>query len=209
MTNSYNPHTNVVMFKGTDGVDHSLIKFDDPKDPFYMNFEKLKTSEPVVKENPTGHVVMSQKPDAATIELAQKVLTSQKIQLARGNGSILEGIYLGNSSKGNKLAAVVKNNDKPAQHKTLYGADWNPAWIMNFALVNGKAEYLGESFEKKFPNSITDEYRRVMDMCKKRGIAGSSYLGYDITCERQGTDTRPAYEMTVIKKDNLVMRTYE
>ncbi len=209
ITLSPEPYNRVMRFQGSDGVDHATLKFDDPKDPFYLNLDKPKEDESVSPKDETGHVMMSQKPDAATIALAQKVLTSQKTHLARGNGSILEGMYLGSSSKGSELAAIVKRNDKPVGHNALYGADWNPMWVMNFSLVNGKVQYVGESFEKKFPQSIENEYRRVLDACKKRGMGGSSYLGYDITCERQGTDSKPEHEMTILKKDTLVLRAYE
>jgi hypothetical protein len=69
--------------------------------------------------------------------------------------------------------------------------------------------YVGESFEKSFPQSITSEYKRVLDMCKIKVLSGSSYLGYDISCERQGSMAQPIYEMTILKKDQLVLRDYE
>lgn len=173
---------------------------------------EIINSKSIVNNANTQSVAISRMPTSVETALAQKVIQTKSTQLGRGNGYMVEGLYLGTSTSGRDLAAVVKTADTPINSKSIYGKNWNPQWVMNFTdTSNGQrpALYTGESFEKSFPLSISNEYKRVLDMCNIKGISGSSYLGYDISCERQGSMAQPIYEMTILKKDQLVLRDYE
>ena len=213
LTVSPHPYNGVMRFQvSKDGVDKSEIVMDDSVNPTYMMSRSESASVIQNASQPTNQVMMSKQPTSVETALAQKVIQTKSTQLGRGNGYMVEGIYLGTSSSGRDLAAVVKTADAPINSKSVYGKNWNPQWIMNFTdTSNGQHPplYSGESFEKSFPQSITNEYKRVLDMCKIKGLSGSSYLGYDISCERQGSMAQPIYEMTILKKDHLVLRDYE
>jgi hypothetical protein len=215
LTLSPHPYNGVMRFQvAKEGVDKSEIVMDDSINPTYLM--SRSESARVIQNTPqsTNQVMMSKRPSSVETALAQKVIQTKSTQLGRGNGYMVEGIYLGTSSSGRDLVAVVKTADTPINSKSIYGKNWNPQWVMNFedcSTMNLKCPptYVGESFEKSFPQSITSEYKRVLDMCKIKGLSGSSYLGYDISCERQGSMAQPIYEMTILKKDQLVLRDYE
>lgn len=193
-------------------VDKNEIVMDDNVNPTYLMSRSESATVIQNTPQPTNQVMMSKQPTSVETALAQKVIQTKSTQIGRGNGYMVEGIYLGTSTSGRDLAAVVKTADAPINSKSVYGKNWNPQWIMNFTdTSNGQRPplYSGESFEKNFPQSITNEYKRVLDMCKIKGLSGSSYLGYDISCERQGSMAQPVYEMTILKKDQLVLRDYE
>lgn len=121
-----------------------------------------------------------------------------------------EGLYLGQNNEGCERVAVARTGDTPVDHKTLYGNATQYQSILNIKQCgNGTVEFTGESVERTFPRSIEAEYKRVHGMCKIKGVAMSSHLGYDIDCQRQGSTAEPVYEMTVVKKDRLVGRAYE
>lgn len=213
LTLSPHPYNGVMRFQvSKEGVDKSEIVMDDGANPTYL---MSRSESSTILQNtlqPTNQVMMSKQPSSIETALAQKVIQTKSTQLGRGNGYMVEGIYLGTSSSGKDLAAVIKTADIPINSKTIYGKNWNPQWVMNFTdMSNGQRPplYTGESMEKSFPHAITNEYKRVLDMCKIKGLSGSSYLGYDISCQRQGSMAQPIYEMTILKKDLLVLRDYE
>lgn len=155
---------------------------------------------------------MSKKPSAAENDLVGKVFKSKDTVLSRQGNNILEGIYLGENDQGCQLAALTRSSGQQYTHNYLTLSANAPEWIMNFKQCQGKpTEYLGESFEKTFPKDykVEMEFRRVVDMCKLRGMGMGSYLGYNMDCKRMGSAAKPVYEVTMTKKEKLVTRSYE
>ncbi|MDD4950508.1 hypothetical protein [Sulfuricurvum sp.] len=162
--------------------------------------------------NTDEQMKISKKPSAVENDLASKVFKIKDTVLSRQGGNILEGIYLGENDQGCQLVAVSKSSGQQYTHNFLTLSANAPEWIMNFKQCQGKpTEYLGESFEKIFPSDykVEMEFRRVVDMCKVRGTGIGSYLGYNMDCKRLGDTLKPVYEVTMTKKERLVMRSYE
>lgn len=128
--------------------------------------------------------------------------------LRRTAGKVQEGYSLGTTSDGCRLSAVRTTPDTPVGHKVIYN-DGGYSKTMNYKeCQDGSVREIGESMETHAPQSIHPEMDRVLGMCKLRGASSSSYLGYDIACERLGDNGNPTYQTTVVKKDTLVERTY-
>ncbi|MCK9373008.1 MAG: hypothetical protein M0P91_07405 [Sulfuricurvum sp.] len=199
-------------FKVKPGADRSEIKlFDGPLPPY---FEKVSDSQNreknTLQRSINNDVSMSKQPGQNDNDLAKKVFSAKNNVLARQNGAVMEGIYLGQNDQGCHLAALTKSVDRPYGHQYLYGNKNMPERIMGFKQCRDETiEYIGESFETNFPVSIESEYNRVLNSCKIRGMAMGSYLGYNIDCQRQGPTNEPLYEIMIVKKDKLVTRVIE
>jgi hypothetical protein len=210
ITLSPHPYNSTMRFQVTQEgrVERKEIIFETDTNPTYL----LQRSESQVEEREalSNTVMMSKSPTQPITALAAKTIASKNTVLERQNGSVLEGVYLGQNDSGCQLAAVMSAPDQSYGHTIVYN-DKNPAsWIMNYKQCsNAPIEYLGESFERSFPASITQEYNRVLNMCRIRGAAMGSFMGYNIDCSRQGSMAQPIHEVTITKKDKLVIRTYE
>lgn len=199
-------------FKPEIGVNRDEIKiFKGALPPYYMK-SVGRTDEPVMQPSSVNDntLKMSKSSTPAMTALASKTIASKNTVLERQGGSVLEGLYLGQNNSGCHLAAVMSAPDQSYGHTAVY-SDKKPAnWIMNYKQCsNTPIEYTGESFERSFPSSITQEYNRILNMCRIRGAAMGSFMGYNIDCTRQGSMAQPVYEMTILKKDQLVLRDYE
>lgn len=199
-------------FKPEMGVNRDEIKiFKGALPPYYMKSTE-RPDEPAMQPSSVDDntLKMSKSSTPAMTALASKTISSKNTVLERQNGSVLEGVYLGQNDSGCQLAAVMTAPDQSYGHTSVYN-DKKPAnWIMNYKQCsNAPIEYLGESFERSFPASITQEYSRVLNMCRIRGAAMGSFMGYNIDCSRQGSMAQPVHEVTITKKDKLVIRAYE
>lgn len=199
-------------FKPEMGVNRDEIKiFKGSLPPYYMKSTE-RPDEPAMQPSSVDDntLKMSKSSTPAMMALASKAIASKNTILERQNGSVLEGVYLGQNDSGCQLAAVMSAPDQSYGHTSVYD-DKKPAkWIMNYKQCsNAPIEYTGESFERSFPASITQEYNRVLNMCRIRGAAMGSFMGYNIDCSRQGSMAQPVYEVTITKKDKLVIRAYE
>lgn len=213
LTLSPHPYNGVMRFQVTkEGVNKNEIVMDDSINPTYM---MSRSESAVVMQNtpqPTNQVMMSKQPTSSENDLVAKVFKIKDTVLSRQGGNILEGMYLGENEQGCQLAAITKSSGRQLPHNFLTLSANAPEWIMNFKQCQGKpTEYLGESFEKKFPGNVEVEmeFRRVLDMCKIRGMGMGNYLGYNMDCKRLGDTSKPVYEVTMTKKERLVMRSYE
>lgn len=210
ITLSPHPYNNTMRFQVTQEgrVDRKDITFETDTNPTYLM--QRSESQVEVREAPSDSVMMSKSPTLAITALATKTIASKNTVLERQNGSVLEGVYLGQNDTGCQLAAVMSAPDYNYGQAIVYN-DKKPAnWIMNYKqCANVPIEYIGESFERSFPSSITQEYNRVLNMCRIRGAAMGSFMGYNIDCARQGSIAQPVHEVTITKKDKLVIRTYE
>lgn len=211
LTISPHPYNNVIRFQvSQEGVlNHKEIKLETDINPTYL----LERSEAQFEESkviPSNDVMMSKSPTPPITALAAKTIASKNTVLERQNGSVLEGLYLGQNDSGCHLAAVMSAPDHNYGHAIVYN-DKKPAnWIMNYKqCTNAPIEYTGESFERSFPSAITQEYNRVLNMCRIRGAAMGSFMGYNIDCTRQGSMAQPVHEVTITKKEKLVIRSYE
>jgi len=206
------PFNHVLRFQPTYTVDRTaIVKYSDPL-PWYsckaVSVNQYNFSEGT--NNLSSGAQMSKQPSQTQVALAEKSLRARNTALGRVNGAIEEAVYLGSNNKGCELSAVMGTIDKPVDQKYAYGKSNKPEWIMNFKKCsNGAVEYIGESFERGFSSAVEPEYERVLGVCRVKGVGMSSYLGYDVNCERQGADRDTYYEMTIIKKDKLIARIYE
>lgn len=209
---SRHPFNGVIRFQPSYGVDKTAIQmYNDPL-PWYTQKATVQASIPAsVATTQSNNIAMTTAPSNMATSLAMKTFSMQDTTLERQSGIVMEGMYLGSNSEGCYLAAVAKSVDRPLGHKYLYGKGSNAGTISNFKQCGEGApvEFIGESFERSFPQAIEAEYGRTLNMCKIRGGALSSQLGYDITCRRLGEVIKPAYEMTIVKKDKLVLRAIE
>lgn len=201
-----------VDFVVTSGVDRSQIKIStDPNPPYLFKTKKPLEEDEMQAEAPADlSVKASRQPTPPETDLAKRTLGAKNTTLSRTGGYVSEGMYLGPNAQGCDRAAVARTGDTPMNHQTLYGNASHYQWIMNYKQCgNDAVEFIGESVERTIPRSIESEYKRVLGMCKIKGMAMGAYLGYDIDCQRQGSMAEPVYEMTVVKKDKLVGRGYE
>lgn len=211
LTLSRHPYNGVMRFQvSKEGVDKSEIVMDDALNPAYLMNRSDSARVEQSASQPTDQVMMSKSPTSAITALATKAIASKNTVLERQNGSVLEGVYLGQNDTGCQLAAVMSAPNYNYGQAIVYN-DKKPAnWIMNYKqCANTPIEYTGESFERSFPSSITQEYNRVLNMCRIRGAAMGSFMGYNIDCSRQGSMAQPVHEVTITKKDKLVIRAYE
>lgn len=204
------PFNGVMRFQPVSGVDATKIEKYSDALPWYTR----KAPDQVLASTANGAVdnavAMSKAPTQNENDLAAKVFKAGGTVLARQNGSVLEGIFLGQNDSGCNLVAVAKSVDRPYGHKNLYGGKSTQETVFGYKQCrDGKVDYIGESFETNFPVAIENEYNRVLDTCRIRGVAMGSYLGYNIDCQRQGATNSPIYELTIVKKDKLVVRTLE
>ena len=232
---SAHPFNGVMRFQPKLGIENMKEKYSDPL-PWYSNsarqnsaqsdktssssgtIEKVNLSTGVIEKitlsspntaQANQSVAMSRTPNAEEGGLAEKSINSRSNTLGRVNGRVLEAIYLGRNERGCDLAAVTKQTDQPYGHKYAYGRNDGSEAIMGYRRCNGQTEFIGESFEKKFPVAIENEYNHVLGMCKLRGAGMGSYLGYNIDCQRLGAMNEPVYETLIVKQDKLVVRVLE
>lgn len=200
-----------VWYLASSGVDRSQIKYStDPMPPYLFKASKPKEAILAIEAPVDFSIKASRQPTPPEVDLAKRTLNSKNTALARTGGYVSEGMYLGQSVEGCERAAVARTGDTPVDHKSLYGNATQYQSILNFKQCgNGDIVFAGESVERTIPRSIEPEYKRILGMCKIKGMAMGSYLGYDIDCQRQGSMVEPVYEMTVVKKDKLVGRAYE
>lgn len=201
-----------IYFVVTRGVDRSQIKIStDPNPPYLFKSKKpIEADEQTEVPESDLSIQSSRQPLPAETDLAKRTLASKNTTLARTGGYVSEGMYLGANDQGCERAAVARTGDNPVNHKSFYGNAAQYQWVMNFRQCGGgKVEFIGESVERTFPRSIEPEYKRVLGLCKIKGMAMGTYLGYDIDCQRQGSMVEPVYEMTIVKKDKLIGRAYD
>lgn len=204
-------HRQYVRFLPTIGVDRTQIKISTDVNPSYLFKSKKSevTTAPVATPVDLS-IKASRQPTPPEVDLAKRTLNSKNTVLARTGGFVSEGMYLGQSVEGCERVAVARTGDAPIDHESLYGNASQYQSILNFKQCgNGNIVFAGESVERTIPRSIEPEYKRILGMCKIKGMAMGTYLGYDIDCQRQGSMAEPVYEMSVVKKDKLVGRAYE
>lgn len=234
---SPHPFNGVTRFQPKFGIENMKEKYSNPLPWYSANFEakqpvakvedtaqsggqiekrdyrtgKVEIINSVTSVNNVNRqsVAMSRTPNSEESSLVEKSINSRSNTLGRVNGRVLEAIYLGRNERGCDLVAVTKQTDQPYGHKYAYGRNDGSEAIMGYRRCNGQTEFIGESFEKKFPVAIENEYNRVLGMCKLRGAGMGSYLGYNIDCQRLGAMNEPVYETLIVKQDKLVVRVLE
>lgn len=211
VTVSKHPFNGVMRFQPLYGVDQSAIKPYSGQLPWYAGKTQAQAQvQAVVAPATQGYSALNGSYQPAEKELATQAIQARDTVISNQNGSEMEGMYIGRNAQMCELSAVMKVTNRPFGHKYLYGSNDNYPKIMNFKRCGGgDVEFVGESLERSFPKTIENDYKRVYTMCKLRGTSRSGNLGYNIDCKRVGEMTNPIYEMTIVKKDRLVLRALE